>query len=172
MSLTSPLGLMRHVRRPNLRLEVVPWLNVILLGWLMSLLSSSYIYAPGLAVGLVGLPNTSPRLALPESASQLSLLHIDAALTILPPFYYLDDGRHYQSDLPKALRDIVANDNHRPDLVLLLKYNRNVSAQTVSDVSTMAREAGFATVQQAMIPAAEQDAASPPAPPAPTANNP
>ncbi|MGA2052907.1 MAG: hypothetical protein ABSH19_06320, partial [Opitutales bacterium] len=52
MSLTSPLGLIRHVRRPDLRLEVVPWLNVLLVGWLLSLLGSRFVYAPGLAVDI------------------------------------------------------------------------------------------------------------------------
>ncbi len=156
MSLTSPLGLMRHVRRPNLRLDVVPWLNVLLLGWLLTLLSSSYIFAPGLAVGLGSPPNLPSNLALTETTGQLALLHIDTALTILLPYYYLDDGRHYKADLPKALNDFVKRAK-RPHLVLLVKMSSNVPIQIYAEVCKMARDAGFETVQLAEIPTPGQD---------------
>jgi biopolymer transport protein ExbD len=163
MSLTSPLGLMRHVRRPNLRLDVVPWLNVLLLGWLLTLLSSSYIFAPGLAVGLGSPPSLPANLALPQTAGQPALLHIDTALTILLPYYYLDDGRHYKADLPKALNDFVKR-TKRPHLVLLVKMSSDVPIQIYADVCKMARDAGFETVQLAEIPVPGQDDSTPAAP--------
>jgi biopolymer transport protein ExbD len=171
MSLTSPLGLMRHVRRPNLRLDVVPWLNVLLLGWLLTLLSSSYIFAPGLAVGVNGPSNIPAHLALPETTGQPSLLHIDTALTILPPYFYLEDGRHYEADLPKALKDFVRA-SHRKDLVLLIKMDRNVPYHVVQEVEQMAHDAGFATVQEAEILAPAQDNSLTAAPPAASTNSP
>jgi biopolymer transport protein ExbD len=171
MSLTSPLGLMRHIRRPNLRLEVVPWLNVLAVGWLLSLLGSSYIYAPGLAVGVAPDKTLTPNLDLTQSTSQPALLHIDTALTILPPYYYLDDGRHKLNDLRNALHNYVVRAN-RKHLVLLLKINRDVSIQTYATVCDMAHAAGFETVQLAVIPAQEPDAASPVAAPSAEVRNP
>jgi len=155
MSLTSPLGLMRHVRRPNLRLDVVPWLNVLLLGWMLTLLSSSYIFAPGLAVGLVGPANIPSHLALPDKGP-LALMHIDTALTIIPPYYYFEDSRHYKADLPKALKDYV-KEAKRPHLVLLVKIDRNVPVEIEHEVAKMALDAGFETVQEAEIPSIGED---------------
>jgi biopolymer transport protein ExbD len=171
MSLTSPLGLMRHVRRPNLRLEVVPWLNVLALGLLLSLLGSSYIYAPGLAVGLTPIQPLPLHLALTESTSQLTLLHVDTTLTYIKPYFYFDDGRHYITDLSKALHNYVVRAN-RKHLVLLLKINRDVPAQTVAAVCDLAHAAGFETVQWAEIPAQDSAIDTPASAPAANVKNP
>ena len=162
---------MRHVRRPNLRLEVVPWLNVLLVGWLMTLLGSTYIYAPGLAVGVTPDRSLPPHLALPESAGPPALMHIDTALTIMLPYFYLDDGRHYQADLLPALRDFVKRAN-RPHLVLLVKMNSDVKVQIYNDVCALAKQAGFETVQLAVIPTPGPDTGAPAGTPAADSKNP
>ena len=163
MSLTSPLGLIRHVRRPNLRFEVVPWLNVMLVGWLMTLLGSSYIFAPGIATGLIGPPNIPNHLDIPTSQTPPTLMHIDAVLTILPPYYYLEDGRHYKQDLPNALSLLVKRiRTHSQHPVLLVKVNSTDSVQIYNDVCEMAKQAGFETIEQATIPIPSQNTDTPP----------
>jgi len=164
MSLTSPLGLMRHVRKPDLRLEVVPWLNVLLVAWLMSLLQSSYIYAPGLSIALqtpVRADASNPPTATAASSSSAPIAsagaqpgrRVDATLSVQPPFYYLDSGVYQITDLPQALAD-ARRRLHTDQPVLLLLTRQDYTMGKFQEVSAMAAAAGFTIVQLAPVPAA------------------
>jgi hypothetical protein len=163
MSLTSPLGLMRHVRRPNLRLEVVPWLNVLAVGWMLSLLQSSYIYAPGLTVALDARAAAPAALNLPVTDSaKLPGRRIDATLTVEPSsadiekkIFYLDNGIHHYADLPAALKSIAdrlkKQSSGQP--VLLLLAPADIQGDTFAKLCGMANAAGFGMIQFAVRPA-------------------
>ena len=177
MSLTSPLGLMRHVRRPDLRLEVLPWLNVLAVAWMLSLLQSSYIYAPGLSVALDS-PDQA-RLHLPTATTDtLPGRRVDATLTVIPSnasiekkVFILDTGIHYYADLPAALAARAAKlkkePNERP--VLLLLAPGDTPGAILEKLYNLAGAAGFGTVQWAIGPgtneagAPDSGAAAPPA---------
>jgi biopolymer transport protein ExbD len=152
MSLTSPLGLTRHVRRPDLRLEVVPWLNVLLVAWLLSLLGSRFVYAPGLAVDLGHGSSPLPvQLVLPTlSGGPLPGSPADAVLTVLTAKQdklFIFEGRIYDLN---GLRTVLRNHRHSAaggPSVLLLKAGQDVNMQTFLEICTLARTAGFSSVQ-------------------------
>jgi len=179
MSLTSPLGLMRHVRRPDLRLEVVPWLNVLAVGLMLSLLQSSYIYAPGLTVALdagdaAAKTATPTALNLPTAESaKLPGRRVDATLTLEPSngdiekkIFYLDNGIHHYADLPNALKTIAdrlkKQSSGQP--VLLLLAPADTPSETLAKLWGMANTAGFGMIQVAVRPRANTNEASPAAP--------
>jgi hypothetical protein len=180
MSLTSPLGLMRHVRRPDLRMEVLPWLNVLAVAWMLSLLQSSYIYAPGLSVALDS-PDQA-RLHLPTAtAGSLPGRRVDATLTVIPSdsaiekkVFILDTGIHYYADLPSALKaradKLKKQPGDRP--VLLLLAPGDTPGATLGKLEALAYAAGFGTVQQAFSPAPNEANSMNAPPPAPAATTP
>jgi len=177
MSLTSPLGLMRHVKRPNLRLETLPWLNVILVIGMMSFLSSSYIYAPGLAIALNSSAEPMPKtLQLPEAQANADGTpaarqpgHLfDTTLTIQPGTgqkmnFYMENvwGALDTDYLAKALNQARSRIHHPKPVVLLLKFSDDVPSKTFTQVSQLATAAGYDTVVVATKPeAASADASA------------
>jgi biopolymer transport protein ExbD len=157
MSLTSPLGLTRHLRRPDVRLEPVPWLNVLLVGWLLSLLGSRFVYAPGLAVDLGHVSGTLPQqLNLPVvSGSPLPGLPANAVLTVLTvkgDDLFIFEGRIYDLESFRAELRRHPLPASRAPTILLLKMDQSVSMQTFMEICALARAAGFSTVQVAASP--------------------
>ena len=160
MSLTSPLGLMRHVHKPDLRLEVVPWLNVLLVAWMLSLLQSTFIYAPGIAVALTPL-DRQDKAKLPATANlpviagaKLPGQRVDARISIQPPLFILDNSIHHfdndrDHDLADALKEAYASlrDRHVQKPVLLILASGKTDWETVLKVSALATAAGFETQQ-------------------------
>src|ERR1700722_6434880 len=126
MPLTSPLGLTRHIRRPDLRLEAVPWLNVLLVAWLLSLLGSRFVYSPGLAVDLGPAVGSLPQqLNLPvvSGSPPLSGLPANAVLTVLTAKgddLFIFEGRIYDLDSLRAeLRPPPLPASRAPTILLL-----------------------------------------------------
>jgi biopolymer transport protein ExbD len=163
MPLTSPLGLTRHIRRPDLRLEAVPWLNVMLVAWLLSLLGSRFIYAPGLAVDLGHASGSPPsQLNLPVvSGSPLPGLPANAVLTVLTAKgdqLFIFEGRIYDLESLRAELRQHPLPTGRAPIILLLKVDQNVSMQTFMEICALARAAGFSTVQ---VAAAQSSATKP-----------
>jgi len=151
MSLTSPLGLIRHVRRADLRLEAVPWLNVLLLGWMFTLLGSRFIYAPGLVVAVGGADNLPPKqLNLPGGGALPGTLP-DATLTIITAKknqFIFKDGIYDRDSLRagfEKLRQAQRETGAQPR-VLLVKAEKDVTFDTIAEVNAQAKAAGFANV--------------------------
>lgn len=172
MSLTSPLGLMRHVRKPDLRMEMVPWLNGLLLGLLVYMLGSSYIWAPGLVVANSALATEPAKLSLPATPIVAGDPHFagqpDAILVITkpqfalnpttkqldivrPPQYILNNGARILEDLPLALERLRKSlPVSQP--VLLIKGDNEVPYGTILKVCVLAQEAGFSSELWAFMP--------------------
>jgi biopolymer transport protein ExbD len=174
---------MRHVRRPDIRLDVVPWLNVIVVAWLLTLLQSNFIYAPGLAVDVDAagqpVPGAPTRVDYPLPASiatsltgqpmpahrfdvQLSLANQPPSTRIEQRQFFLADGTPHYSGLPAALQKAAAN-THKPPgekPTLLLFAPANTPMDTFMKLSEIASAAGFGTVLLASRPATDADANS------------
>ncbi len=175
MSLTSPLGLMRHLRKPSLQMEMIPWLNVMLLGLMMYLLSSSYIWAPGLVVtnkSSTLLPKTLSLPTLPATpGTQEYVGRPDATLVITkqgtePSQFILNYGSYTLDDLPGALKNLRKNLPGKT-AVLMLKADKAVPWGTITDICVLAKSAGFDAELGALMPAGGNPASAPPAAPAP-----
>ncbi len=173
MSLTSPLGLMRHVHKPDLRLAVVPWVNVVLIAWMFSLLQSSYIYAPGMSVALTpgdraameNIPATADLPSIPASSvagtpgNGLPGRRVDATLSIHPPLFTLDNSIHsldsdQNHELADALKESVRKLHllHSEKPVLLILAPGSLDLKTFMKVCTLANAAGFEIAQLAATP--------------------
>ncbi|HTB62203.1 MAG TPA: hypothetical protein VK737_01335 [Opitutales bacterium] len=193
MSLTSPLGLTRHLRRPDLRLDVVPWLNILVVACLLKMLQSNYIYAPGLAVALdaKGKPLAGasakavyplPTSVAPTSAGEpMPVHHFDVQLSLSnqPPNtrieqrqFFLADGTPHYSELPAALQKAAQN-THKPageKPTLLLFAPADTQLETFLKLSEIASASGFGTVLVAspLVPDASVNASPAPAGTAPS----
>jgi hypothetical protein len=171
MSLTSPLGLTRHLHKPDLRLALLPCFNVLLLGWMFSLLGSRYIYAPGIAVSLdSGVPTTQTLPAIVSAGQPLPGRPTDVVLTVFQSktetLFGLENGLHTLANLKAPLRNSRLNLPKNAPAVLLFKGGDNLPSQIFLQVCALARDAGFSTVEIAAKPAAA-DATLAPAPTAP-----
>ena len=157
MSLTSPLGLTRHLRRPDLHMDMVPWLNVLALAGMLTLLNSSFIYAPGIVMDLA--PPNLPSVP----ASELSGEPADAELTIpasvkQSQLFLLEGGGIFPAkprdengivsipglqDALTAKRKSLRNRPAGAPAVLLLKADAGLTMEVYETVASMAQAAGF-----------------------------
>lgn len=153
MSVSRPLGLHQHLTRPSLNLEVVPLFDVLLIALMLTLLSSRFIFAPGVAVEL-------PR-ADAASAGAVSGSATVAVLTLLKDNSLIYGGRLLSVE--NFERQVAANPlpSHQPTAtgsaatvaeqeqprVLLIKGDARVSLNTVLQVMNAARKAGYDRVQ-------------------------
>jgi biopolymer transport protein ExbD len=186
MSLTSPLGLTRHLRRPEMRLDMVPWLNVLVLGWMLTLLNSSFIYAPGIVMNLASGEDTAPpSLNLPIVPGEaLSGEPADAEVTILPAvkqgYLFIFEGRFYHSamehdalqvpGLQQGLAQARKKLRDRPPgarAILLIEADASVTEQTLLTLGALAKAAGFTSIVLAATeaPSADNTPLSSPPPP-------
>jgi biopolymer transport protein ExbD len=165
-----------------MRLDIVPWLNVLALGWALTLLNSSFIYAPGIVMGL-------PPLNLPSvPASALSGQPVLAEVTILPPInqnqlFIFESGPYTMAKdgkIPGLQEALTAKRKNLRDsrpgapAVLLLKADANVTEQTFLTIIAMAQAAGFTSTVRAAAeeaPSANTPLSAVPRPPSPVATD-
>jgi hypothetical protein len=151
---------MRHVHRPNLRLEVVPWLNVLVAAWLLTLLQSNYIIAPGLTYALD--PKDHAPFVLPTTTGgntpgqQVPSRRVDVTLSlqatntkIEDQKFVLDNGIYDFSELAQALKNHAAKVKKQPgdQPVLRLLAPANTDLETLAQINDLALAAGFGAVQ-------------------------
>ncbi len=136
--LSSPLDLDSHLKKPDMSLDSIPLLNVLLIGLCLVSMGTLFVAAPG---ELVELPNTPPSAIVPV-IDVLTIQH-DNMLLFNSRIYTLEEfNRHFQ-------RTSQPTEKHG---VLLIKCNRDVSIQTFLEVCSIARNAGFERVQIATKP--------------------
>ncbi len=164
MPLTSPLGLIRHVRQPDLRLEVVPWLNVLLVGWMFTLFGPPFLYTPGLAVAVGLAPGTLPATLDLPTAGELpgSLTDDTIVLTAKQNQFVFKDGIYDLAGLQRRFEDLRVHPLPPAGKarILLIKAEREVTLDPLLKVLELAPAAGFPTV---VISVKAQPATTPPA---------
>lgn len=158
MSLVQPLELQRRLRTPPAGPDVASLIDILLIAFMLSLLGSRFVFAPGSTVAL-------DDLELPQS-SQPSLAGVPTVdvLTLLQ-----DDRLIYRGQFMSAEKwSTLINDGDRDarrasNAILLVKADGRVSLQAFLRISNRAREAGYTRVQIAERPAeADNDRARPP----------
>ena len=132
----SPFDLKRHLKQPDLSVEVLPLVDLCLLALIFSFLSSPFIFSPGLGIDL-------PR----SSASSLSELPTAAVLSVNGPNMLLFEGQVYSLATLQPALDTFINRRRTPNPTLLLKMNREVAIQMLLTIADFARKAGFSSVQ-------------------------
>lgn len=137
--ITRPLELEAHLRSPSHRFNVVPLLDILFIVLFFSLLSSKFVFSPGLTIDL---PRGDEDALAGLPASAVLTVRSDEMLLFQEQILGLDT-------LEAALRDHV---ERRGETNLLINFDRKVSVQTLFSVSELARAAGVGRVQLAFEP--------------------
>lgn len=140
--ITRPLELQSRLSPPPRDLDFFAWVNVGLIVLFFSLLGSRFVLAQGLLVGA-----GEEGFKLPASDGQQ---YVTTASVVVS--YRQDDVILFEGEivkLPELSRKLEAYAKQHPGEVLLLLADKHVSAQAVTDLSVMARAAGFSYVLMA-----------------------
>ncbi|MCD8283459.1 MAG: hypothetical protein LUD52_01850 [Opitutae bacterium] len=167
-NLSSPFNLRGRLSSPKLRLNTSALASVLLVAAFMYAMTSKYIFAPGLTVGLdepatLAAENsksalsqleenpettdpaaTKQTLSLPLYDGELSGQKTTSVLTVKNESMFILDGKIYRrllDALPPAAPDAPKRG------ILLAKMDRSVSVQTFFDLAKAAQDAGFSAVQ-------------------------
>ncbi len=137
--ITRPLNLLSRLKKPSLRFDVVALFDILVIVFGFTLLSSRFIFAPGITIDL-------PRVA----ADDLVGVRTDAVLTIGANEMLLFEGSILNYDnFVERLGEHFQGD---PDGSLLIRADRRIPMQTLLEVAELARSAGVARVQVAASP--------------------
>ncbi|MDA8736145.1 biopolymer transporter ExbD [Opitutales bacterium] len=141
---TASFGLLERLKRPEIKFDFIPVLDLMLLALLVSLLFSRFVMLPGVRVNL---PETDLRIQ--HDASEV------AVLTIGNHGVLFFDGSVYEHiSIEQAFRShIEARDEE--DSVLLIKAGTALELQQFLNLCQMAQAAGFDEVQIAGEPVKE-----------------
>ncbi len=137
--ITRPLNLQNKLKRSSGSFDFIALLDVVVLALGFTLLSSRFIFAPGITVDL-------PRVGQGE----LTGMRTDAVLTIGANEMLLFEGAILNFDnFEGYLRDYFADES---GAALLIRADRSISMETLMEVAEMARAAGVDRVQIAATP--------------------
>lgn len=145
---SSPFNLRGRLSSPKLRLNTSALASIILIAFFMFVMTSKYIFAPGLTVSLnsdEGETETrSETLSLPLYAGELPGEETTSVLTVKNESMFIIDGRIYRN-LTDALPPADTDTPKRG--ILLAKIGKSVRIQTVFDLAKAAQDAGFSAIQ-------------------------
>ncbi|MFP4281396.1 MAG: ExbD/TolR family protein [Opitutales bacterium] len=146
-SITEPLNLRGYLRAaPRGSWDFLAVLDLLLIVGLLFLHQSHFIFAPGTEVSLASVDAQVMRVGAGA-----------AVLTVRREGLVFFDGQKIVTgQLPEILADFRAAHPDRTDL--LLKADRSLSLQTLTDLFETAEKAGFARVQLAAEPRPESRA--------------
>ena len=140
--ITRPLELQARLSPPPRDLDFFAWVNVGVVVLFFSLLGSRFVLAPGL---LIGAGNEG--FQLPAGSGQQSATTASVVVSYRQDDVILFEGAIVK--LPELKQRLEAYAKDHPGEILLLLADKHVSAQAVTDLSGMARSAGFAYVLMA-----------------------
>lgn len=150
MSLCRPLELDKALTVPERGLNVGAIFDVLLIALFLSLLGSRFVFAPGLTVDL--------GLDLPQTAQEnLKGLPTDAVLTVKVlttkrDNMHIFNGTIYtMPHLEQMFREYQKSNPDARQTILLLKMDKSVTIETQVRIFDLARLAGFAYVQLAVV---------------------
>lgn len=135
--ITASLGLLEYVRRPSIRFDVVPVLDLLALALLMSLLFTRFVMLPGVRVDL---PSTDLRMQ--HSSGPVDVLTIENERML-----FFEGSVHTVDSIGRALRARASAREGREAPVLLVKTRASMDLETFLEVCGMAQEAGYGQVQ-------------------------
>lgn len=150
MSFVQPLELQRHLRTPPTGPDVAALFDILLIAFMLTLLGSRFVYAPGSQVAL-------EELVLPESARE----HLAGVPTVDVLTLLQDDRLIYRGQFMSAeawsqrLEEGNAQERFDSNAILLVKADARVTLQAFLRISDLARQAGYTRVQVAERPAQE-----------------
>jgi biopolymer transport protein ExbD len=142
--ITRPLDLEARMSPPPRDLNFVAWVNVGLIVLFFSLLGSRFVLAPGL---LIEMPAINPASTSTVATSVVVSYRRDNVILFEGGMYTLAELRSHM--------EVYARDN--PGSVMLVRADRQVSAQALADLSAMATSVGFTRMLLAGEPAVPEN---------------
>lgn len=152
-SYTEPLGLLAQLKRPSIRLDVIPVLDLLVIALLFSLLFTRFVMMPGMRVDL---PNSEMQVP----ASDLPV----AVLTIGNRGMLFFNGAVFELNSIEGGFSRRIEEMQGKELILLIKTEGSIDLQFFLELCRMAQDAGFVQVQiagkylpdaEAMMPSAQ-----------------
>lgn len=135
---TASFGLLERLKRPEIKVDVIPVLDLLVLALLISLLFTRFVMLPGVRVNL---PETDLRMQ--HDASEV------AVLTIGNEGMLFFDGSVYEHGSVEAAFLRHLEDRGEENVILLVKAEASMELQLFLDLCRMAQSAGFDEVQVA-----------------------
>lgn len=136
--LNSPLGLQNKIKPPSLKLENIPILNLLCIVLLLFLLSSKYLFAPGLTIEL---PEYSEGKL--DGRPSTTILSINEANLI-----FFEGNIYTLENIEKPLMNFIQTSNMQSS-TLLAKISKGTEMDTVFKICEIAHKAGFDNIQLA-----------------------
>lgn len=133
---TASFGLLERLKRPQVKVDVIPVLDLMVLGLLISMLFTRFVMLPGVRVDL---PATDLRMQ--HNAASVAVLTIgnDGML-------FFDGSVYKHSSIEQAFRSHLEA-TEELNAVLLVKAQAAMELQLFLDLCQMAQQAGFVQVQ-------------------------
>ncbi|TVP78704.1 MAG: biopolymer transporter ExbD [Puniceicoccaceae bacterium] len=133
---TEPFGLSRHLKRPALKLDAVPVLDLLVIALIFGLLFTRFVMVPGMQVDL------------PDSEMQMQpSTRTVSVLTIGNRGMLLFDGALFEVDTIGMAFENYIQEKADDEIVLLVKAEGSMDLQRFLRLCAMAQQAGFVQVQ-------------------------
>jgi biopolymer transport protein ExbD len=135
---TTSFGLLERLKRPEIKLDPIPVLDLMVLALLVSLLFTRFVMLPGVRVNL---PETDLRMQ--HDASEVAVLTIGNGGML-----FFDGSVYEHGSVEQAFRHHLEGRGSEP-AILLVKAEASMELQLFLDLCQMAQQAGFDEVQVA-----------------------
>lgn len=136
--LNSPLGLRARIKPVSIEIEAIPFVNVLCIAFFITLLSSKYLFAPGLTIEL---PESS-ELRIKGTATS-AILSVNQASMV-----FFEGDIYNLENIEEALTDFVEKSSIESP-TLLAKINKGTDVDVFFKICEMAHNAGFSNIQLA-----------------------
>ena len=134
-SYTSPFNLLSGLKRPEIKLDIIPILDLIVIALLVSLLFTRYSIVPGVKVDLPVTP-----MQVQFTAGPVGVLSIQNKKML-----FFDGGLYQIASIRGAFDSYL--ERVGPEAVLLIKADAGMDMQVFLEICHIAQEAGFVQVQ-------------------------
>ncbi len=142
--LMSPLNLKIAYQIPKSEMDLLPFLDLVMIGFLFFMLSSRLVYAPGIVVDL---PRT--QASITDSSLVTDVLTVSKRGDNLLYFYR---GAIYDHEALQTYARNQQGSAGAENSILLVKMDRHLPIQLQTDLLEITREMGYARVQIAVEP--------------------
>lgn len=138
--ISSPLNLKQFLSKHSVNVSCIPFLDVLVIAFFITLLSSKFIFAPGMAIDLPtarhgGHPGTG-------STAVISVNHTN--------MIFFEGQIVSEKNLLPVLKKHISESEGNGEHILLAKISKNANTSTFFNICEIAKLAGFSHIQLAV----------------------
>jgi len=146
----SPLNLQIAYQSPKSEMDLIPFLDLVLIGFLFFMLSSRLVYAPGMVVDL---PKANTNIV--KSTLVTDVLTVSKRGDNL--LYFFRGAIYDFEGLKNYAKNVNVAGDAPDDTIILVKMDRQLPIQLQADLVSITRQMGYSKVQIAMEPVPPSD---------------